>query len=479
MAGTNIKRDLPNDEYNAAVNANSPSATNPFATIADETSIYSEDGTIAVNRLVQIQNGLIWSGSTILRTTNNMNVKEVIQESDLGTTLAANTVYLIRGKVTVSQPISVINEGSVILGTNRETDNLEYTGATGNLFNVSDVNFTISHLKLSSTRSGTGILRADNITAGQPNVGRLKVLSIDNCQFRNCYDVMDISGFDLVDINQCLFIYVEATDYGLRFEDVSKLQITSCELIRWFDEATIAAPSGFATVSMIELQDNNLASYGAVNINGCIIHPQQNQNGIDIGAGSTTGFGTISSNAFVNGNLLGEVFLPVVSPGLPNYSAAETIGYDVFANQGLLNSVSGTVMTLTGNTNDTTLSSGVPAIINTNGAVTQQAGVRYTVTGAGRATYTGKKQVYVSIHASISYEKQGNGADDYKFYIYKNGALLPGAVVDILVDDDASTALPMVYGTLMSTSDYIEFYVENPTGNDAMLVKDFQVVIRE
>ena len=195
MAGTNIKRDLPNDEYNAAVNANSPSAANPFATIADAGSIYTTDGTIAVNRLVQIQNGLIWSGSTMLRTTNNMNIKEVIQESDLGTTLAANTVYLIRGKVTVSQPISVINEGSVILGTNRETDNLEYTGATGNLFNVSDVNFTISHLKLSSTRSGTGILRADNVTAGQPNVGRLKVLSIDNCQFRNCYDVMDISGF--------------------------------------------------------------------------------------------------------------------------------------------------------------------------------------------------------------------------------------------------------------------------------------------
>jgi len=61
MAGTKIKRDLPNDEYNAAINANSPSAANPFATIADAgSSIYTSDGTIAVNRLVQIQNGLIW-----------------------------------------------------------------------------------------------------------------------------------------------------------------------------------------------------------------------------------------------------------------------------------------------------------------------------------------------------------------------------------------------------------------------------------
>jgi len=452
MAGTKIKRDLPNDEYNAAINANSPSAANPFATIADASSIYAADGTIAVNRLVQIQNGLIWSGSTILRTTNNMNVKEVIQESDLGTTLAANTVYLIRGKVTVSQPISVINEGSVILGTNRETDNLEYTGATGNLFNVSDVNFTISHLKLSSTTSGTGILRADNVTAGQPNTGRLKVLSIDNCQFRNCYDVMDISGF--------------------------KLQITSCELIRWFDEATIAAPSGFATVSMIELQDNNLASYGAVNINGCIIHPQQNQNGIDIGAGSTTGFGTISSNAFVNGNLLGEVFLPVVSPGLPNYSTTATTGYDVFANQGILDSKCGTVTTVTANTDVT--SGGAAKIVAIDaGLAIQQAGVRFTVdANTGRNTYTGSKQVYVSIHCSFDFIKQDKGTDDYRFSIAKNGSALTGSLLSIPDLDDITGVATLVYGTLLETNDYIELWVSSDGGDD-MLVTNYTMLIRE
>lgn len=477
MAGTDIKRNLPNDEYSAAVNANNPSATNPFATLADASSIYAADGTIATPRVATIQNGLTWSGSTILRSTNNMNVKEVIQESDLGTTLAANTVYLIRGKVTVSQPISVINEGSVILGTNRETDNLEYTGATGNLFNVSDVNFTISHIKLSSTTTGTGILRADNVTAGQPNTGRLKVLSIDNCQFRNCYDVMDISGFDLVDINQCLFIYVEATNYGLRFEDTSKLQITSCELIRWFDESTIAAPSGFATVSMIELQDNNLASYGAVNINGCIIHPQQNQNGIDIGTGSTTGFGTISSNAFVDGNLLGDVFLPVAS-GLPDYSSTATIGYDIFANQGILNSTSGTVTTVTANILATAGGAAKIVAIDTGLAI-QQAGVRFTVdANTGRNTYVGSKQVYVSIHCSFDFIKQGKGTDDYRFSIAKNGTSLTGSVLALPDLDDITGVATLVYGTLLNTNDYIELWVSSQ-GGDAMLVTNYTMLIRE
>ena len=462
-----VTEDVPNNKVDVEISSTGGS------------SLYTADGTIAVNRLVQIQNGLIWSGSTMFRTTNTRNIKEVIQESDLGSTLAANTTYVIRGKVTVSNSITVTNNGTEIVGLNRDVDEIEWAG-TGNLFFVRDTNFTMANLKLSSSTAGNNIISALNVQGTGYNYERNKIITITNCQFRGTYDIMDIDGFDLVDISQCLFIYVKATNWGLRFRDTSKLQISSSELIRWFDETSLPTPSGFSTVSMIEFRANAIpGGFGAVNINGCIIHPQQNQNGIDIAAGSTTGFGTISSNAFVDGNLLGEVFLPVISPGLPNYSAVETIGYDVFANQGILNSTSGTVMTLTGNATVTALSAGVPAIINTNGSVVQQAGVRYTVTGAGRATYTGKKQVYVSIHASISYEKQGNGTDDYKFYIYKNGALLPGAEVDILVDDDASTALPMVYGTLMSTSDYIEFYVENPTGNEDMLVKDFQVVIRE
>ncbi len=258
--------------------------------------------------------------------------------------------------------------------------------------------------------------------------------------------------------------------------------MSSCELIRWFDETTIPTPSGYATTSMIELQNNNLASFGAVNINGCIIHPQQTQNGIDIGTSSTTGFGTISSNAFINiGLTTGKVFLPEAS-SLPDYSQTATYNFDIFANQGILNSVSGVVMTLNGNSTDTSLSSGTPTPINTGGGATLQAGVRYTTTTGGRATYLGTKQVYVSLHSSLTYEKKGGGTDTYNFYYYKNGVLLPGSQTEVVgrsagVQDEGVIAL--VYGTLMTQNDYIEIYVENVASNDNMLIKDFQIVIRE
>jgi len=451
-------------------------------------SIYSADGIIPLNRLVQIQNGLIWSGSTMFRTTNTRIIKEVIQESDLGSTLAANTTYVIRGKVTVSNPITVANVGTEVVGLNRDVDEIEWAGAS-NLFLVTDQNFTLANLKLSATTAGSNILAATNIAATGYNFSRDKVLSLTNCQFRGTYNVMTIEGFDLVDINQCLFFYVKATSWGLRFRDVSKLQISSCELIRWFDETKLPTPlpADFATTDMISIGPGSIAAgFGAVNINGCIIHPQETQNGISISTGTTTGFGTISSNAFVNTGLTtGEVFLPIISAGLPDYSQPQTIAYDIFANQGVLNSTSGIIWTMLNNNGQTnTTPSGTPIIMAVNGASAVKAvqgSVRYDLdVSTGRVTYIGKKEVYVSIHASLTYIKQGGGgADLYTFELYKNGTLLPGSGTSA----DAPTADPqnltMTYGVLMNQNDYIEIYITNDSATDPMLVRDLQFLIRE
>ncbi|MDH3321800.1 MAG: hypothetical protein OEM04_02360, partial [Flavobacteriaceae bacterium] len=322
----------------------------------------------------QDSDGVVAYNSNIVftPTINSSNWVEVSQESDFGTavagtiTLAANTIYFVRGEVTMNSNLVCNVEGVEIVGNDRNTDHLIWNGS-GALLTVTDVNFGINQVRFSSNNINTSILDATNINAGSFNAGRLKVLTIFNCQFRGTYDVIDVKGYDLVDINNCLFFYIKATNFGLRFEDTSKIQLSSCELIRWFDETTIPTPGGWATVSMIELKANNVASFGAVNINGCIVHPQQTQNGIDINTASTTGFGTISSNAFINlGLTTGKVFLPEIPVVLlPDYSQTSTLNYDIFANQGLLNSVSGTVTTVTNNTTDTVLTAGVPTVINT------------------------------------------------------------------------------------------------------------------
>ena len=444
-------------------------------------TLYNNDDSVGSGRIATITDTLTWTNGSIIRDVNSRIIKEVTQASDLPTTLVANTTYIIRGEITISSAITCNVEGVEIVGLDRNLDHLIWDGV-GPMLTIVDVNFGMSGIRLSGNSSSGSIISATNVDVAGFNVCRLKVLTFLNCQFRGTYDVMDIKGFDLVDINNCLFFYIKAQNFGLRFEDTSKIEITSCELIRWFDETTIPTPGGWATCSMIELLPNNLASFGAVNINGCVIHPQQTQNGIEISAGSTTGFGTIAANAFVTvGLTTGRIFLPEIPVLLlPDYSQPETLKYDVFANQGILNSVSGTVQTLNGNTTDTALSSGVPAVVNTGGGAVQQAGVRYTVSTGGRATYIGSKQVFVSIHTTIAFQKQGGGTDPYTFYLYKNGVQLPGSQAGIVSGGTtADGTIALVYGTLMSQNDYIEIYVENPSSNDDMLVKDFQMVIRE
>ena len=456
-----------------------PGADEEIEIAGFDTSIYTDNGTIGSGRVATLTDTLTWTGGQEIRIVNSRIFKEVTQASDLPATLVANTTYIIRGEMNISSSITCNVEGVEIVGLDRNSDHLIWEG-TGPMITIVDVNFGMSGIRLSGTRATGSIISATNIDAAGFNVGRLKVLTFLNCQFRGTYDIMDIEGFDLVDVNNCLFFYIKAQNFGLRFEDTSKIEITSCELIRWFDETTIPTPSGWATCSMIELLPNNLASFGAVNINGCVIHPQQTQNGIEISAGSTTGFGTISSNAFVTvGLTTGKIFLPEIPVLLlPDYSAAQTLGYDIFANQGVLNSTSGCVMTLTNNTNDTDLVDGVPKIVETDGLAVAQATVRFTVGTDGRCTYNGTKQIYVSIHASLGYDKQGGGTDNYVFYMYKNGTQLAGSQTKLRVGGNEGS-LSMVYGTLMSQTDYIEIWVEVVGSSDDMLIQDWQVVIRE
>ena len=432
------------------------------------------------------ENGALYSN-----VNGNTHI-EIASESDFGTavaneiTLLGDTTYIIRGIVACTNRLLIPNDNTAIVGFDRDKDGLTYTSSGGDFITITDVNCELNNIRLSSTNvtGGEVVLRANNFNYGAYNDGRDKIITILNCQIRNCYDVWHIEGFDLVDISNTLVWYVQATVMGCHFKNTSKLQITSCEFVRWFDETSLPTPSGYATTSMIELLANGSGNgFGAVNINGGIYHPQQTQNGIDINTSSTTGFGTISSNAFINvGLTTGEVFLPVAS-GLPDYTDTSTLAYDIYANQGVLNSTSGIVATVTGNTQDTTLGAGSPAIVSMNVTPVLQAGVRFVLdtsagSSTGRCTYIGTKQIYVSLHITLSFLKQDKGTDDYTFSIFKNGVQITASSLTLPDLDDIGGSATLVYGLLVEENNYFEVFIESAGGDD-MLVTDMVILIRE
>lgn len=446
------------------------------------TTIYTGDSTIGTTRTATLTDSLTFTSGQMIRIANSTNIVEVTDAAHLPSTLAANTTYVIRGLIRVTSTITVNNDGSKIIGLDRTKDILQYTGI-GTLLDITDVDFTIQNVGFNTTTTGK-ILDAINYTAGVSanNYGRTKVLQIFGCEFRGCYDIMTVTGFELVDLNNTLCWYTTGS-VGLQFKDVRHLEMSSCELYNWYDEAT---GTTYSTASMIELLANGPDNVGfaVVNINSCIVHPEQTQNGININTSSRTIFGTISSNTFINvGLTTGKLFLPEIPIVLlPDYTQPATYYYDIAANQGLLNSTAGILMTMINNTgvgSETVISaSGVPVRVECNNNNIQQDRVRWSGSSTGIATYLGGKQIFVSIHATLTFTKSGGGSDEYSFFIYKgttqfaNSHLSTGAT-------NTSGTVTMTFACLVEETNQLSWYVQNNTGTSNITITDWQIVIRE
>lgn len=155
-----------------------------IAAAAGGSNIYNADGTTGSSRTLTIGDSLTFDGGKYIRANvNGRTIVEVVRATDLPSTLAADTTYIIRGQITFTSIVNVTNQGSEIIGLDRNTDEMVWAG-TGSFLRVTDVDFTLSNLKFSATTSGNTILRATNVDGTSYNDGRDKILAINNCQFR-------------------------------------------------------------------------------------------------------------------------------------------------------------------------------------------------------------------------------------------------------------------------------------------------------
>lgn len=418
---------------------------------------------------------LVLSSAGITQTENGTTIVDVLDASDLPSTLAANTTYVIHGNLTVTSGITVTNDNCAVIGKDRNKDRITFTGASSTLFTITDCSFALQDLTLASTNSTSTLIVATDVASTGYNNSRNHFFTLVNCQFRNVVgDLMDVKGFDLVDFNNTTFFYVESPNFGCRFQDVSKLEISSCEFIRWFSESSLPTPSGFATCDMIELQANNLASFGAVNINGCIIHPQQTQFALNVSSSSTTGFGTIAANAFVD--------IGITTGGIltgSTYNDASMLKYDVFANQGLADSSSYVFGYQSGTDAQSATTSFSSLSINSflTGAIQ-----RFTNQTNG-LRYDGSKQLEVTIDAKCGITGIGSRDEQFDFQIYKliGGTLISpiaGTVGSIELDSGEEGSVTIFGVTSVSQNDVITVFYRSPT-NDGFTLQNFSIRVTQ
>ena len=396
-------------------------------------------------------------------------VVHVRSDSELPTTLTANTSYIIHGTITTANTLTVSADGCSISGHDRTKDKLVYTG-TGTFLTVTNVNFSLENVGITASTGKS--MSATNYTTANYNRGRDKVLSLVSCEFRNCQDVWDIVGFDLCDILNCLVWYCTGTT-GCTFQDTSKLQITSSEFIRWFSESSIPTPSSYSTATMIELKANGAdnAGFGAVSISSCIMHPQQTQKGISVSSSSTAGFATISANAFINVGLTTGAVLDLDISAQPAYVLA--------ANQGVVNGTAIGELKLTGNTAVTTIASqDTPVQVNGGTSFTIPSQTRrFTGANTGTLTYGAKNSTEMFVSCTVSGQMDDNKDKEVSFYVAKNGTVDPDLVGAVEFKENVIRTVSFSGTVFAEQDDIFTVWAENNQDSEEIIVSSLKLTL--
>ena len=399
-----------------------------------------------------------------------------VPDGQVLSTISANTTYIFLGDHEFTNPLVITQPGVVIKGTGRENSKI-FGSFAGPLIDIQNQDFELSDITLSATGDDTIAVTGFNLTSGDPNEGRLKTVNITNCQLRNCVNGMLFFGFDLIDISQTLFYYFQSrTDsgaqIGIEFEGTSKVELSSCEFLRWFEESTIALPINYFVGNMIRFINSTVPAvgFGAVSISNCIIHPQQNQNGIVIDNSATFGFANLTGNVFVDTNLNTPTFLPLVididlqpswiieaNQGVPNYKA--------FINAEVDNNA--TVTTIGAASTPTAILAST-FIDNGSSRVTLN-------TTTGEITKDSKRSNYFTINLTGLLEIQSGGNNqNVQIGLFRNGAP-SGPTTKLEADAGVPQGFSFNVIGFAEEFDTFQVYVQNDSGANDILVSNLSL----
>ena len=392
------------------------------------------------------------------------------------TSVTANTTYVFLGDHEFTSTLTINQPGVVISGTGRENSKI-FGSFAGPLINIVDQDFELNDITLTASGDDTFAITGSNIAAGQPNLGRLKTINITNAQLRNCVNGIDFVGFDLIDISQTLFYYFQArsdsgTQTGVIFKGTSKVELTSCEFLRWFEEATIASPINYFVGNMITFENSTspVTGFGAVNISGLIVHPQQNQNGIFIDNAATFGFANLTSSTFVDSNLNTPTYQPLV------IDIDAQPSWIVEANQNVPNFVA----YINAEVDNNTLST----IISAVSTPTAFAATTFIDNGLARVTLNSSTGVItkdskrpnfftINLTGQLTVQAGGNN-QNLQIGLLVNGAPF-GPTAKLQADSGVPTAFSYNVIGFANQFDTFQLYVQNDTGANDILFNNLQL----
>ena len=383
-----------------------------------------------------------------LFTKNINNVKIIQSESDFNGSTNLSGVYHIYGQVSMTNEYTLVGDTSLIGIGGRDLSSLDFDlgGPNAHCINNNDHNLDIINLNFSNISANAALLFCSNTSKD-------KILTITNSSFRDCENggVIDATGFDLIDLNQVLFQYNETSLKHVYFDSGSKLQISSCEFLRQANRSLTT----FGNAPMITIAQTT-TNWGAINISGNLIHPQQTQDGINLGAITPTE-AVISSNTFISVGLTTGQLINYTAGDINNYPSLIVSDNSGVKNQkALLSASSQNNTTYTA----TVLNTFVPVDFGSTFVVGQDDRFSPTL-NAFEFKYDANQPISCLVSVSVSADQDTKGDDTIVFALEQNSVIASEYQVDIAANDVKS----FTYTTVLTLekNDVLRFVVKNET----------------
>jgi len=393
---------------------------------------------------VNFTGGLTQSGINLL-LDNIVNVNTL---ADLPTpvasviTLLANTTYIITGTIALAGNRIVLASNTQLRGIDSQNSILEYTGS-GNLFTAT-LNFAIHDLKVTATTAA----KIFALTGGL-----YESAFITNFVVNGCVNMGTVASWYSFFWQGGAVVSNTGTT-GLVFSGTCNILIVElCEWITWATNG-IAIDLGASTFNTCSFVRCGFTGYST------------GQTGIKIAA----------SSANINSGKIGRVQDSVFASSLTNAVqnlAAGDLRWTAHDNSGLLSTVKQAQGYIVGSALNTTFAgtgAGNEVLVNFGAAFLADIQNKFTISTAGRITYTGVFSTSIYFTANLYSIVAGGAARTYIFYLAKNGTIITSSGSKEQFDGSSPANVSVASLTQMQNGDYLELKVMAVTATTSLNV---------
>lgn len=401
-------------------------------------------------------------GNSFIASCNTVTIKTQDDFPPNNILNLPNITYLICGEVEIDTPIDIQADGVAIIGLNPKNDKIKNLSENVTIEGT-DRDVYLENLGFTGTLAS--FINVTNYTLAAPdNYGRTKKCRIYNCEILDMRQFGDIYGFDLVDLNNTIVENIRLQ--GLNFHICFHLEMASCEMYYFSDISS----GVYNSLQLITLHpDIGASTFGVVNINNCIIHPEFGQDGIFIDDLATIPYGMITGNSLIREGLTTGSLLKA------NLELTNHLGIQVETNQGIANYKPKSSYTLTNNTTPTVLTTNNPNIVNGNSnfVFPSAAQTRVTTNSAtGEVTYVQPRETNFFVSVNFTLEVTSGTNQAVTIHLAVNGSVIPDFQFQLELDQNIPQSGSFQLNGFATQNDTFALYVGNNTSTNSVIVQE-------